>query len=220
MAKKGVERFCGWRVSKGEDSLDSRQTTTAIRLDARHVHPQSTSSATNASRLCDYSPQYSSKVSSGFRTIHTHLPSYHPRHPHTYLTHSENRGFSLVAYTLTPHQLHSSIHFERTPCIGAVNLAMARTTRSSAAQQEKPSDDSERQSSTSSPPSNRKQLIKKRKRLSDVDHQDQPVAKLPRAEEEESETKNQPSSSPNPPFAGDLHLPQSDANKILDILEM
>ena len=158
VAKKGVERFCGWRVSKGEDSLDSRQTTTAIRLDARHVHPQSTSSATNASRLCDYSPQYSSKVSSGFRTIHTHLPSYHPRHPHTYLTHSENRGFSLVAYTLTPQQLHSSVHFERTPCIGAVNLAMARTTRSSAAQQEKPSDDSERQSSTSSPPSNRLSL--------------------------------------------------------------
>lgn len=102
---------------------------------------------------------------------------------------------------------------------------MARTTRSSVAQQDKPSsDDSEKQATSSSPPATRKQQVKKRKRLSDVEHDGQPAAKLARAEGDEGEDMALRSdTSPSvvyPPLAGDLYLPQNDANKILDILEM
>ena len=98
---------------------------------------------------------------------------------------------------------------------------MARTTRSSAAQQDKTFSDNEKQATSSSPPSTRKQPVKKRKRVSDIEHEDQPATKLARADEEDPSVQdNAPASLVKPPPAGDLHLPQDAANKILDILEM
>jgi hypothetical protein len=93
---------------------------------------------------------------------------------------------------------------------------MARTTRSTAAQQEKAPSEAEKQATPSSPPATRKHPGKKRKRPSDVEHDDQPAAKLIRAEEEEIAVKEEaPSSSAQLTFAGDLYIPQDDANKIL-----
>lgn len=100
---------------------------------------------------------------------------------------------------------------------------MARTTRSTATSaatqpdKDKPSPTSDDAQSTSL---SKNKKSKKRKRDSVIEHEDQPVTKLPRQEEDISHSPKTEDLQSPPPIVSETHLDSDLAHQILETLEM
>ena len=100
---------------------------------------------------------------------------------------------------------------------------MARTTRSTATtattQPDKDKLSPTSDDAQSTPPSKNKKS-KKRKRDSVIEHEDQPVTKLPRQEEDTSHSPKTEDLQSPPPIISETYLDSDLAHQILETLEM